>query len=233
MGLLPADGRGRTVVSHPKTVGHATKRRGVHCRRLFLLDGRVPSVEDRHGRLVEHVVLFGAVEVVRHAARRRRVNGRATVVAVHADFPGLPIFIDGRLPRQAFVDLYGQFGREVHWYLLSRRVVHPAALARGRRRTAPVAIRLVRQHQQTITAFVAADRWQWRRGPLFPRSRWRRRPGSGARAVVHGQTVNAGRGAPAPAPATRVASHAKFVGRWHWPRRWRSAVTVVGPFGCG
>lgn len=107
MRLLPAVGHGRAIVSQPETVGHAIKWRGVHCRRVFLLDGRVPSVERRRGRLVEHVVLFGAVEIVRHAARGRRVDGRAAVVAVHANFPGLPVFVYGRLSRQAVADLNG------------------------------------------------------------------------------------------------------------------------------
>jgi hypothetical protein len=41
-----------------------------------------PLADGRHGRGVEHVVLSGATEVIRHPARRRRVHGHVIIVIV-------------------------------------------------------------------------------------------------------------------------------------------------------
>jgi len=251
--LFPASRRRTIVCGHPQAVRHAAERRRVH-HGLFLPDGRVsPLADGRHGHGVQHVVLFGATEVIRHPARGRSVHGHVIVVVVvivavvvftvvaavpgTTRFAGLALlyYIHGRLPGrslQPVAQLGGQFRREVQRYLRRRRVVHSASLARRRRRTAAIVAGLslsVWHMQQTFAAAAVngcGRRW---RGPPCTSPAGRHRPGPAAR-VGHGQVVGGPPRSGAPTPAARVHGRAQFGGR---PRGRRSAPAAARPLGRG
>lgn len=116
--LFPDGGCRRAIVScHLQAVRNAAERRSVHFR-LFLPNGGMSPLNGIHGRGVEYVVLFGTAEVIRHAARGRRVHRHVIIAgrhAIHAGFSGLapPLLVYGRLPGQPTADFGGQFRREV------------------------------------------------------------------------------------------------------------------------
>jgi len=244
--LFPTSQRRTIVCGHPQAVRHAAERRRVH-HGLFLPDGRVPPLADGcHGHGVQHVVLSGTTEVIRHPTRGRRVHGHVFVVVVAvvagvpatARFSGLAMmyYVHGRLSGrslQPVAQLSGQFRREVQRYLRRRRVVHSASLARRRRRTAAVVAGLslsVRHMQQTFAAANAVNgcgrRW---RGPPCTSPAGRHRPGPAAY-VGHGQVVGGPSRCGAPASAARVHGRAQFCGR---PRGRRSAPAAARPLGRG
>jgi len=245
LGLFPANRRRTIVCGHPQAVRHAAERRRVH-HGLFLPDGRVPPLANgRHGHGVQHVVLSGATEVIRHTARGRRVHSHiivvvavivAVVVVAVARFSGLALlyYVHGRLSGgslQPVTQLGGQFRREVQRYLRSRGVVHSASLARRRRRTAAVVAGLslsIWHMQQTFAAAVNGCGRRWR-GPPCTSPAGRHRPGPAAR-VGHGQVVGGPSRSGTPAPAAHIHGCAQFSVR---PRGRRSAPAAARPLGRG